>query len=122
MTGMIDATAQTALLTRIMDAASLRNEVIAHNVANVNTPGHQCLTVQFEDAFAQAVASGDAKRAMQVTPEVVPGGGGTTRADGNNVDIDMEMNRLAKNSLLYEFCAQVMALQMSQQRSAIQGR
>jgi len=119
---MIDTTSQTAILARLLDAASLRNEVIAHNVANVNTPGHQCLTVQFEDAFAQALSSGDSTRALHVTPEVIPGGGGTTRADGNNVDIDMEMNRLAKNSLLYEFCAQVMAVQIAQQRSAIQGR
>jgi flagellar basal-body rod protein FlgB len=122
MTAMIDANSQTAILARLMDAASLRNEVIAHNVANVNTPGHLCLTVQFEDAFAQALASGNGTRALQVTPQVVAGGGGVTRTDGNNVDIDLEMNKIAKNSLLYEFCAQVMAVQIAQQRSAIQGR
>jgi flagellar basal-body rod protein FlgB len=119
---MIPANSQVALLARLMDAACLRNEVIAQNVANVNTPGHECLTVQFEDALAQALASGDTAQAMHVTPVVVPGGGGTMRADGNNVDIDLELGRLQKNSLLFEFYAQVMSLEVGQYRSAIQGR
>jgi flagellar basal-body rod protein FlgB len=102
--------------------ARLRTEVIAHNVANVNTPGHQCLQVQFEDALARALDRGDAMRAAQLTPQVVEGGGGTLRADGNNVDIDLELGRLQKNSLLAELYTQLMSVRMAQYRSAIQGR
>src|SRR5438105_12261096 len=110
---MIQPNSQMALLARLMDVASLRHEVIAHNVANVNTPGHQCLEVQFEDALARALSSGRTASPMQATPHVVPGTGGTMRADGNNVDIDMEIGRLQKNSLLFELYAQVLSVQVA---------
>ena len=55
-------------------------------------------------------------------PQVAPGSGGTVRADGNNVDIDMEIGRLQKNSMLFELYAQVLSVQLAQYRSAIQGR
>ncbi len=117
---MIPPNSQMALLARLMDATSLRNEVIAHNIANVNTPGHQNLQVEFEEALTRALSSGGTGPSS-VTPRVVAGGGGTPRADGNNVDIDVEIGRMQKNSLLFELYAQIMAVQIAQYRSAIQG-
>ena len=43
-------------------------------------------------------------------------------ADGNNVDIDLEMGRLQKNTLLYRVYTQILAVQLGQMRSAIGGR
>jgi flagellar basal-body rod protein FlgB len=119
---MMDSNSHMSLIARLMDVACLRNEVIAHNVANVNTPGHQCLEVQFEDALAQALGASDSSQAAQVAPRVVTGGGGAMRADGNNVDIDLEMSRLHKNSLMFELYSQLLAMHISQHRSAVQGR
>jgi flagellar basal-body rod protein FlgB len=119
---MIESNPQMALLTRLMDAASVRSEVIANNVANVNTPGYQCLDVQFEAELARALGAGRAANMQQVTPKVVAGGGGAPRADGNNVDIDVEMGRLQKNNLMFELYAQLLSTHLAQHRSAIQGR
>lgn len=119
--GMIQSNSQIALLSKLMDVAHLRQEVIAHNVANVNTPGHQCLEVRFEDALRQALTPGRGGHAGHVAPRVAPGVGGIERADGNNVDIDLEMGRLQKNSLLFELYSQVLSVQLAQYRSAIQG-
>lgn len=113
---------QIDLLSRLLDVASVRHEVIAQNVANVNTPGFRRLDVDFESAFARALTSNKDASAMKVEPKIVTANDGSERADGNNVDIDVEMGRLNKNSLLYKVYAQVMAVQLGQMRSAISGR
>ncbi len=113
---------QVDLLARLMNVASLRHRVIAQNVANVNTPGYRELDVAFEDAFQKAYAHCDVTAALQVRERVVEGQGGAERADGNNVDIDQEMGRLNKNTLLYRAFAQIIAGRLATQRSAITGQ
>ena len=36
---MDDLSSELSMLSRLMDATSIRTRVIAHNLANVNTPG-----------------------------------------------------------------------------------
>jgi flagellar basal-body rod protein FlgB len=38
----------SALVSLALDAANMRQQAIAHNIANVNTPGYQRMTVSFE--------------------------------------------------------------------------
>lgn len=119
---MIDPNSQISLLARLLDVASLRNKVIAQNIANVNTPGHQRLEVHFEEALARSLTAGDRRGAQHLTAQVRPGAGGAERTDGNNVDIDQEIGRLQKNHILFQLYTQVLATQLTQYRSAIQGR
>ncbi len=56
---MTVTTCQIELLSKLLDVASMRHQVIAQNVANVNTPGYHGLDVSFEDAFARQLRSGD---------------------------------------------------------------
>lgn len=108
------------MLSRMLDAAHLRQRVIAANVANVNTPGYRQMDVTFEDELARRVKDGESPRG--VTPRVVEGRGGKERADGNNVDIDAELGRLNKNSLLSNAWTQILASRLAAMRSAITGR
>ena len=110
------------VLSRLLDVASLRHRVVAHNIANVNTPGYHELDVSFENAFARAVDRGNLDKALQVRAGVGTADGGPERADGNNVDIDFEMARLNKNTLLYRVYTQVLAGYIAQARSAVTGR
>lgn len=112
---------QLDLLTKLLDVASLRHRVIAQNVANVNTPGYHRLDVAFETALDQELRSGAADVA-KLPASVVEVSGGATRDDGNNVDIDAEMGRLNKNTLLFNVYAQILASKMAAMRSAIAGR
>lgn len=105
-----------------MDVASLRQMVIASNVANVNTPGYRQREVAFEEALSKAIAKDDMRSALAVEPEIVFGTGTATRADGNNVDIDREMTNLTKNTLLFRTASQILAVQLRMMRSAITGR
>jgi flagellar basal-body rod protein FlgB len=110
----------TAVLGRVLDVAALRHRVISQNVANVNTPGYRRLEVTFEDEFARALAA-PTGATPPVLPQVVEGDG-PERVDGNNVDMDREMNALAKNALLYNTAAQVAASRLAMLRAAIAGR
>jgi flagellar basal-body rod protein FlgB len=117
---MSPISSQVDFLARLLDVTSLRHEVIAQNVANVNTPGFRRQDVQFEEFLSAALGAG--KDAAQATPKVVTDMAAVARNDGNSVDIDMEMGTLTKNSLLYKTYAQILVVQLAQMRSAISGR
>jgi flagellar basal-body rod protein FlgB len=115
-------TERIQLLSRLLDVASMRQDVIAQNVANLNTPGYTTQEVNFEDALKDALAPGSAMKMGDVAPQVVDGTGGMTRADGNNVDVDLEMTRLQKNAIYFQIYAQMLANDLAEFRSAIRGQ
>ena len=116
----MDATTpSTSLLAQVMSAASLRHRVIAQNVANVNTPGYRRLAVTFEDELAKALPSPGASAGVRPRVEVADG---PARVDGNTVDIDREMNDLAKNAQLYQAAAQILTSRIASLRAAVAGR
>jgi flagellar basal-body rod protein FlgB len=119
---MTITTERIQLLTRLLDVAALRQNVIAENVANVNTPGYGTLGVSFEDALKETLTQDSGGRPLEVAPEIVPGTGGIERVDGNNVDIDLEMARLQKNAIYFQAYAQMLANDLAQFRSAIKGQ
>ena len=121
-TGMSVTPSQFDWLGRLLDAANLRHQVIAQNVANVNTPGYHRLDIAFEEALSRELqANGDAAGEYR-PPRVIEAASGTMREDGNNVDIDLEMGQLNKNTLLYNIYAQILANKIATMQSAITGR
>ncbi|MCS7017201.1 MAG: flagellar basal body rod protein FlgB [Gemmatales bacterium] len=116
---------QGDLLCRLLETCSLRQEVIAQNVANVNTPGYQRRVVRFEEELARQLRSAPLTgRAspLAVSPVVVLDTHNWPRADGNTVDLAQEMGLLTRNSLLYQTYLQILALRLGELRSAITGR
>ncbi len=101
-------------LKKGLDAAALRQRVIANNIANVNTPGFKKSAVEFESLLKAAlgrdtvklVAGGPknigAARLAELRPEVRVNEATSMREDGNNVDMDEEMTNLAINSIKYQ--------------------
>ncbi|RDI75975.1 FlgB: flagellar basal-body rod protein FlgB [Gaiella occulta] len=89
------------LLGRALGGAELRQRVIAGNIANVNTPGFRRSDVPFQQSLRDALASGDPARVGAARPQVVQDATTALRADGNNVDVDAEMARLAETQLLH---------------------
>ena len=106
-------------LQRGITAANVRNEVIANNIANVNTPHFKKSDVIFEDLLAYELYgtdSNEGKLEMARTHDAhlpfkpFPFKADTIiqqdqtrnmRTDDNNVDIDIEMASLTKNQLWY---------------------
>lgn len=103
--GLFDTT-QLAL-DQAMEGASLRQQVLANNIANANTPGFVRSDVDFHSQLAQALASGDdrAIQSLAFTPQ--QDAGGKTRLDGSNVDVDVEMTSLSENALDFQTLAAV---------------
>lgn len=98
------------IIHKALDAAWKRNEAIAQNIANVDTPGYKRKTVSFEEELREAMESKDFKKSdvdnieIKVTEEYR---NLSTRLDGNNIDIDSEMAALAKNTIQYNALTQM---------------
>ena len=122
------------VMQRGMGAANLRQEVISHNIANVNTPNFKKSNVVFEDLLAKELALDDTGRMKlvrtndrhmpipmnnRVKPEIELDDSTTMRYDNHNVDIDVEMASLAKNSLYFNALARQTGGYFSQLRSVI---
>jgi flagellar basal-body rod protein FlgB len=105
-------------LERALSGSSLRQQAIAQNIANVNTPGYRRQDVDFASALHAAWDQGTAK-VESVDPTVQADPSSVMRADGSSVDIDTEAANQAKNGLQYEAISTVMKTRVSILRSAI---
>jgi len=118
--GKIDK--NTMIQEKALDAAWLRNEVISHNLANVDTPEYKRKDVEFEKYLRYALSAGHDDAIFRMrhnfrftsppTLDSVRAGvireyeTTSMRIDGNNVDIDNEMALLAKNTIKYNVVTQ----------------
>jgi flagellar basal-body rod protein FlgB len=98
-----------------LNGLSRRQEVISHNLANIDTPGFQAQKVDFEGALQRAL-DGSQTIGLSATHgahlgspdgtaariQVSARQGGSMRADGNNVDLDVELVQMAETELRYE--------------------
>lgn len=118
------------VLKAAMDAAALRQQVAAHNIANVNTPRFRRSYVRFEDKLAQSMGrrlSGVITHPRHIPfgswqlpqPEVAVDRSTIMRNDGNNVDIEREMALLSAAEVQYAALTQVAAARYRMLRSAM---
>lgn len=99
-------------LERYMDLLSLRQKLVASNIANADTPGYKTRDIDFQREY-QAVLNGGTPAAEEVA-------GLETRNDGNNVSVDREARLLAENAMRFQMASGLMRAQIRQVRSAIQ--
>ena len=104
----------SAALASALDGLAARQRAIAHNIANVNTPGYTAERVSFEDALARSVAQGDGHAASTVARSLEP-----TRLDGNNVNLDTETLSNVDTVLRFQFASQAAGGQFSSIRAAL---
>ncbi|MDM0122187.1 flagellar basal body rod protein FlgB [Variovorax arabinosiphilus] len=104
MTHSIEAVTRSALALAL-DAASLRQQVSAANIANANTVGYVPRRVSFEDQLADARQSVDrsgwidSTALAQVSPRVEAIRGATV---GTQVQLDVEVAEMARNAVHYQ--------------------
>ncbi len=98
-------------LGNFMSYLSRRQEIIASNIANADTPGYKTRDLKAPAAFSdvfQDVSAAD-------TPS-----GLATRNDGNNVSMDREARLLAENTLRFNLAAQMVKGEIHDLKSAIE--
>ncbi|MEZ5353660.1 MAG: flagellar basal body rod protein FlgB [Bryobacteraceae bacterium] len=107
-----------------MDLVSIRQKLVASNIANAATPGYKTRDIDFQFEFQSALddLAGHAHGGSQDAPEVNVYEPDTLKAhnDGNNVNLDREARLLSENAIRFNFATQVWKSQMRQVRSAIQ--
>jgi len=115
--------AQSGLLSQLMDATAMRQQVVSHNLANLNTPGYQRLEATFEDQFKAALSgSGDVSRAEGVKARIVPSREVSTRSDGNTVDLDREVGDLQRTALMFQTYTKLLEARLGMMRRAMDSR
>ena len=105
---LFDTTFKT--LDLALGAAGKRQEVLANNLANVNTPGYKRLDVDFDETLAKAVDAargGDATQLDGMRPGVGTDASVAVRSDGSSVDVDQEMAFVAENNIRYNALVQL---------------
>jgi len=126
---MIDPIFQTGnyqLARKLLDASVLRQEAIATNVANAETPGFRRLDLapDFAVQLKSRMASGDfARTSDMVRPQLAEDSTArSVRPDGNTVEIERELLAMNRNAVEHEFLTQIVSSNLKQMRLAISGR
>lgn len=114
------------LARKLLDATVLREEAIASNIANAETPGYRRLDIapDFAQQLKTRMAAGDfAASADRIQPTLAEDQTARTlRPDGNTVEIERELLMMNHNAVQHEFLTEVVSGNLKQLKLAITGR
>lgn len=114
------------LARKLLDAAVLRQEAIATNIANSETPGYRRLDLapDFAAQLKARMAAGDfAAQAQAIRPQLAEDQTArTVRPDGNTVELERELLLMNRNAVEHEFLTELVSRNLKQLRLAITGR
>jgi flagellar basal-body rod protein FlgB len=124
------------LLERSLNLRSLQHRVLASNIANMDTPNYKAVELAVTEEMSRNQDSTSGIRLVQTQPGHLPLKHNTAdhvklkaakppefslRGDGNTVDLDRTMGRLAENTLLYKTAAQLISQKFNGLKKAING-
>ena len=110
---------------KLLDAATLRHEAIAANIANAETPGYRRMDIapSFAAELRASIARGnlglDSAKLQPTLAEDVHAS--SVRPDGNSVQIERELLEMNRNTAEHEFLSQVVTYNLKQLKTAITG-
>jgi flagellar basal-body rod protein FlgB len=110
----------------LLSWTSKRQQALASNIANLDTPGYHAKDYSFEDQLESSIAMVSTSP-RHITPVVdapsarVMDVGTTEKANGNNVDIERELTEITKNGIEYVTLIQYLNQKIRTLRSAIDG-
>ncbi len=126
---MIDPIFQTdnyQLARKLLDATALRQEAIATNIANAETPGFRRIDLapDFATQLKARMAAGDfAKTADSISPHLsVDPMARTVRPDGNSVELEHELMAMNRNAVEYDYLSEIVSNNLKRLKIAITGR
>lgn len=125
------------MMERSLDASTLRQKVVANNIANVDTPNFKRSDVVFEELLQEQMNANTpsidgfrtdprhfviGKSTKLPNSEVKTDNSTAINNNLNNVDMDYEMSLMAKNQLKYNTMIQQMNSDFKKMRTVIGGR
>lgn len=126
------------LLGKSIDLRAKNQNLIASNIANSETPNYVPKSLAFEDELQGALKGGQKgtpslthprhlplkganNRLQSVTGRIVETPAKTPGKDGNAVELENEMSRMAENQVMFNASVQILSKKFSGLRSAITG-
>jgi len=110
---------------KLLDAAVMRHEAIANNLANVETPNYKRLDVapSFQTDLQEAIKGQDPAQLTATTPRLeVDSTAVSATLDGNTVQLEPELGKLNQNFLEHALDIQLVTGSLVKMRLAITGR
>lgn len=108
-------------LEAALHGTEVRQEVIARNLANANTPGYKRADVSFQQELAEQLQFDPNGIDSSFEPTLSVDGTSAMRVDGSNVDVDREATNLAENQLMFSALMGVVTKQLQTMSQAITG-
>lgn len=125
------------LLGKTLDLRAKRHTMISANLANVETPGYTASDISFEGQLKSALKGGPnsggvthprhiqlkggAASLEKVQGDLVDLSSRNMGPDGNGVEMESEMGRLAENQIMYNASVQILAKKFEGLKQAIRG-
>ncbi len=123
-----------------LDGLAMKQDLISNNLANIDTPGYLAQDADFQSALQRAIKPAGSKSNLQpVSMQITHPGhitsldrpdnvqityrqGGSLRADGNDVDIDVEMSQMAETGIQYQAISQLVSKKLLLLKNIVTGR
>jgi len=108
-----------------LDAIAVRQDAIASNIANLETPGYKRLDVApaFNSELERACAARDPQQIAGLKPQLaVDPNAVAVSPDGNTVNLESELLEMNKNSLANTLQTQLITTDFYRLRMAITGK
>ena len=125
-----------SLLERSLNLRSLQHRVLSSNIANLDTPNYKAVELAVAEEINGSQNSASSIQLVQTQPGHLPLKDDpadhlklkaakppefSLRGDGNTVDIDRTMGKLAENTLLYNALTQLITKKFKGLKRAISG-
>ena len=110
---------------KTLDAVVLRQEAIANNIANLETPGYKRVDVapSFETQLGRACAAGDSEQISSLNPTLaVDTNSVASSRDGNTVHLQSELMEMNENAVAHSLETQLVSGMLSRMQMAITGK
>jgi flagellar basal-body rod protein FlgB len=123
-------------LEKSLNLRSKRHQVLAANIANIDTPKYKAFDLVIKEAFKKSAGENGNINLVRTHRDHLPIKGNRTdrvtltradetafslRGDGNNVNLDKTMGDLAENTLLFKTAAQIISRKFRGLKSVIDG-
>jgi len=124
------------ILEKSLDLRSRRHNLIASNISNMDTPGYKGFDILVDEELSKISGKSKGISLERTNPahlpvsksfagdikyNMEPVSSFDMRGDGNTVDIDKEMTKMAENTLLYNASAQLLSKKFAGLKAVIKG-
>lgn len=120
-------------LQKALDATWQRDEIISHNISNIDTPNYKSQGISFEEQLKSLIQSRGIKGKktrnkhldigissdLDFQPTLYTINNTSMREDGNNVDIDNEMTKQAQNTITYYYLTEKTSQELKRLKNVI---